>query len=501
MKGQVIVKKALSLLALTVVLAASLLLGSCKEKSRPIVVLLESPPVTLDPFNSVDHISPVVQQVIFEGLLSIGENNTLIPKLATSYEIGDDGLSITFTLRKGVKFHDGSDFDALAVKQNFEFLINPKNEMARRYLFGFIDSITVNSKYSITFTSKQRDYALAYYFAHPAAGIKSAKELDKRAAFPGYNLTHFAVGTGPYKLKLWRVPDQTLTLAPNTHYWDSANRPVSSIVFRTEPDGEQRLAMVSRGEVQVAYPVSSFAGANTTVIPVPTQTSYYVGVHYERLYKLWDPRIRMALNFALDREKIMVAGGFTGIPSASIASPTVFGHYAVKHPYNYDLNHALYLMDLVTVEPVHATLATPDTSHFVAMAEEIARQLKAVNVHLTVKAYPPSELYNLMDSGNYPDLWLGHYTPYSGEIHEVLAAGLRGKGTPEALIEAKQTPDLPTALGLYATMQERIYLSAHWLFLFTPTRNAVCFNSIEGMTVGPDGVLKLSGIKTRVNIK
>jgi ABC-type transport system substrate-binding protein len=479
---------------------------------KEIIVAIEAEPITLDPFNAVDHISPVIQQVIFEGLLALGENNTVLPQLATDFTVSEDGRAITFTLRRDVRFHDGTPFDAAAVKQNFAFLLDARNEMARRYLFDFIDTITVNDPYSITFTSKRADYALPYYFAHPAAGLKSARELDKRARDPLHNLTHTAVGTGPFRLILWHGR-RYVELEPNPYYWNADAKPTARLKFLFVPDPQERLALLKQGQAHAAFP-ATFAepasAAGLTALRLPRQEVYFVGFNFARR-ELSDVRVRRAINYAVDRERLMKAAGIQGLALASPISPAIFGHAPVQ-PLPHDPARARSLLaeaNFAQAAPLELLVA--DRSETKALALAVQAHLAAVGISVEVVALPQGELFTRLDTGKPPDMWLMHWRPYTGEVYEVLSAnftrpvashknnnagGYFNAELEKSLAEAQARP-LSAALAELARLQALVREDAPWLFLFAPVRYAAYAQAVEGIDVGPNGALRLSRVRFR----
>lgn len=512
-KGQVHMKRIILVTVGVVLLVAPFIwLVARQPAPQEIVVAIEAEPITLDPFNAVDHISPVIQQVIFEGLLALGENNTVLPQLATDFAVSEDGRAITFALRRDVRFHDGTPFNAAAVKQNFAFLLDARNEMARRYLFDFIDTITVNDPYSITFTSKRADYALPYYFAHPAAGIKSAQELDKRARDPLHNLTHTAVGTGPFRLILWHGR-RYVELEPNPYYWNADLKPKTHLRFLFVPDPKERLAMLKQGKAHAAFPAASTEPASAvglTTLRLPRQEVYFVGFNFARR-ELSDVRVRRAMNYAVDRGRLMTASGIQGLALATPISPAIFGHAAVQ-PLPHNPARARSLLaeaDFAQAAPLELLVA--DRRETKALALAVQADLAAVGISVEVVALPQGELFTRLDTGKPPDMWLMHWRPYAGEVYEVLsgnftrpdashknnnAGGYFNAELEKRLAEARAQP-MAAALAELARLQALVLADAPWLFLSTPVRYAAYTQSVEGIDVGPNGALRLSRVRFR----
>jgi len=495
------VKKSIALLlALALCAAVPLSLTGCQAEVSPLLIAIGGEPVSLDPFNVVDHLSPVIQQAIFEGLLAVEEKNTLVPRLAREFSISPDGRAITFLLREGVQFHDGAKLDAEAVKVNFDFLLDPLNGMARRNLFAFVEDIVINSPYSITFTTTGPSFALAYYFAHPAASLKSPRELEKRLKDSNYNLTHTAVGTGPFKLRQW-YGGERLELVPNANYWNKEALAPTGLTFFFVREASERLAMLKRGEVEIIYDLTSSEVEALRDYPavrkvsLPRQELYYIGMNGD-LPQFRDVRVRQALNYAVDRSWLLRALSISGQAADGPVSPAVFGH-AEQAAYTYDLAHAKELLRQAGFARGFAvTLHTRESHIHLTTAREVARQLSALNIRVEIVSHTAGELFDLLASGQGVDMWVGSFIPYTGEVGEAL------RGDPELalspslearLLYAEQLFDLSAALAEYEEIQETLYQEANRIFLFYPTRLAAVHTSIRGIQSSTQGVLLLRG--------
>jgi len=493
------VKKSIIIL-LTLLLFAVLpfSLTGCQPQEFPLRIAIAWEPISLDPFNVVDHLSPVIQQNIFEGLLTVAERNTLKPSLAREFSISPDGRAITFLLREGVQFHDGAKFDAAAVKVNFDFLLDPANAMARRNLFSFVEGIVVNSPYSITFKTTGPDYALAYYFAHPAASLKSPRELEKRMKDRDHNLTHTAVGTGPFRLRQW-YGGKRLELVPNANYWNKEAVPSQGMTFFFVREASERLAMLKSGEIEIVYDLTIDEAEALRDFPavgkvtLPRQELYFIGIN-DTLPQLRDARVRQAMNYAVDRRWLLRALSISGQAADGVVSPAVFGHVPLD-AFTYDLARARELMRQAGLTRGFAlTMHTPDSYIYLTTAKEVARQLSAINIEIEIVIHTAGELFTLLEQGAGVDLWVGSFVPYTGEVGEALRGDpdLALDAALEALLtETEQLVDRGAALAKYEQIQAAISRDPPRIYLFFPTRMVAVNASIRGVQSSPQGVLIL----------
>ncbi len=139
--------------------------------------------VSLLPANQTDNISGTVCRHIFDGLVEFDEKLNITPALAEKWEISEDGLEYTFYLRKGVKFHDGADFNAQAVKKYYDYVLN--NSLRRTGLFkGIVKEIVVVDDYTVKFILEKPYSPFLNRLAHEAALIVSPKAIDAYGSDP-----------------------------------------------------------------------------------------------------------------------------------------------------------------------------------------------------------------------------------------------------------------------------------------------------------------------------
>ena len=145
---------------------AGLAIGAqaCAEE---LVVAVQSTFTTLDPYDASDTLSQAVAKSFYEGLYGFDRNMKRIPVLAESAEPSADGLVYTIKLKQGVKFHDGTEFTAEAVKANFDRVTDPKNGLKRYSLYSNIAKTEALDPYTVRFTLKRPFSAFLNQLAHP----------------------------------------------------------------------------------------------------------------------------------------------------------------------------------------------------------------------------------------------------------------------------------------------------------------------------------------------
>ncbi|RSK29323.1 glutathione ABC transporter substrate-binding protein [Bacillus sp. HMF5848] len=481
------------------------------DEMLPLTVGLEAEPTSLDPFNATDGNSANIQQTIYEGLLRFDPDMNLEFLLATGYEYNEDATAITFTLRQGVTFHDGSTFNAEVVKANLDFVRNDENGLARSSFFSFIDEVIIEDENTVTIRSAEPNSAMASYMAHVSATFKSINEITKKVEDSDYNLDRNAIGTGPYKFLEWK-DGQYVKVVPNDNYWNADQLPkLKDITFIPVQEASTRVNMLKTGELDVisklptlnAEELSQAEGID--VFTGPSLNVFYVGISLKH-EKYQDVRVRQAMNYAIDKNALIsqVVDGYGTIADSAIA-PGVYG-YKSQQAYTYDLDKAKQLMEEAGYENgFEATLWTRNETSFVAVAENIAIQLEKIGVKVKVEPYESGTLFDMLDNNKGTDLYIGRWSPGTGEADWGLRPNFASDRVPPnynnsgfyvneqvdtLLNSAIQTSDQNEALAHYAEVQEIVYEEAPWLFLFVPDNVVAKRSNVSGVTVLPaDSVL------------
>lgn len=213
-------------------------------------------PRGLDPAFVDDGESSKVIVNVYEGLLAYAKDSTeLEPCLAESWEVSEDGLSYTFKLRQGVKFHDGTDFNAEAVKVNIDRQLPPQRLEDMPYasfVYADVKDVVVVDDYTVQINLTKKNTAfLANLAMSLAAPIASPTALEAN----GGNLNESPVGTGPYKFVEWN-PSEDIVLTRNDEYWREPAK-TKNIVFKFIPDNSARIVALKSGEVDMIDGIDS----------------------------------------------------------------------------------------------------------------------------------------------------------------------------------------------------------------------------------------------------
>lgn len=482
-------------------------------RSTRLVVALEAEPTSLDPFNTTDGVSTSVQKTMFEGLLKFDQNLQIEPFLAESFSYNDDATQLIFKLRENVYFHDGSKLTADVVKLNYDYVRNSENAMARRSFFSFISDIEVLNDYELIIHSAEPNASMASYLAHPAAGLKSAEVIEMKLANPDYNMDRNPVGTGPFVIGEWRDGQHVIVNAFD-NYWDTDNQPqLEAVEFRPVAEASTRVNMLKANEIHfvATLPTGEADQLSTdpdvTVYADPSMNVFYVGMNLQH-EKYQDVRVRHAMNHAINKDQLIaqVLDGFGRVADSAIA-PSVYG-YSRQRIYDYDLEKAKGLLAEAGAEDgFSATLWTRNSTEFVAIAEFVAIQLRALGIDVEVQALESGTLFDALDAGENTDLWIGRWSPGTGEADWGLRPNFASDRVPpnynnsgfyineevDALLNsALANPNTEERLASYRRAQEIIYQEAPWVFLHVVDALSAQRNEVGGIYVSPEGAVNIN---------
>ena len=200
---------------------------------------------TLDPQFVTDVPTSRIVMHLHETLVRPDEAGNMQPGLATSWTTSDDKLTWTFKLRQGVRFHDGTPFNAAAVKATFERIRDPATASPRRSALAAIAAIDVVDDYTVALRTKEPFAPLLAQISAYNLAIMSPAQIQK--AGKGYR--EQPAGTGPFRLKSWQ-PGERITLARNDDYWGEKPK-LDALETRVVPEDSARVLLLLSGEADV----------------------------------------------------------------------------------------------------------------------------------------------------------------------------------------------------------------------------------------------------------
>lgn len=340
-------------------------------------------PPHLDPTaGAAAAIDEVVYANVFEGLTRIGASGEVLPALAKSWAISPDGKVYTFSLRAGVKFHDGSDFDAGDVKFSLDRARDEKSTNAQKGLFAKIDAVEVVDPATVKVTLKGPQGSFLYNMGWGDAVIVAPESAETNKEKP--------VGTGPFRFSAW-AKGSAITIVRNDAYWGD-KAALAKAEFRIVPDAAAAIPAMLSGDVQ-AFP-NMPAGDALSQIRADARFKVVIGAtEGETILSTNNKKppfdnlkVRQAIAHALDRGPIIqAAASGLGTPIGSHFSPGNAAYVDLTGTYPHDKAKAKALL----AEAGHpngfkATLRLPPPPYAREGGQVIASQLREIGVELEI---------------------------------------------------------------------------------------------------------------------
>lgn len=376
---------------------------------------------SLDPHGSNDTLSSNVQKNIYETLVDRNENNEILPSLATSWERIDD-VTWQFKLQQGVKFHDGSDFNAEVVKKNLDRVRDAKVASPRAFLFAMIEEVTVIDESTVQMITAYPFAPLLAHLSHSGGAMISGAAIDEdykalETGEPvGAYINKNPLGTGFFKYVSWE-PGNAIKLEKNTDYWGTPAK-LDSVTFKVVPDSSVRVAELETGYAHITDPVQPIEverinnSGNASVFQKPASSISYIGYNMQKA-PFDNEKVRQALTLAIDRKAIIngIYEGF-GIEAVGPLAPGVYGYTDDLTPKSYDLEKAKELLaEAGYADGFSTSIWTYDDPQRMDIAVIIQENLKQLNIDVKIEVLELGAFLDKTASGEQEMFILGWSNP------------------------------------------------------------------------------------------
>ena len=382
---------------------------------------------TLDPAIGYDWQNWSIIKSLFDGLMDYEPGTTrLVPNLAESYQISSDGLTYTFRLRRGVRFHNGRELTADDVKYSLERVLNPATqspglgfyldiEGAQAYVDGKaaeVTGITVLDRYTVRFRLTKPNAAFLHILALNFAHVVPREEVERW----GPDFGHHPVGTGAFRMREW-VLGQRLVLERNPDYFVPGRPFLDELVFEVGVEPLVAFLRLLRGEVDVlgdGIPASRFVEVMNdpelrSQVAVGDQLhTGYVAIN-TRVKPFDDVRVRRALNMAIDKERIVRLINNRAEPANQPLPPLMPGYNKDYRGYPYDPEGARRLLAEAGYPNGFSTvLYAMNTDPNPRIAQAIQQDLARIGVRVELRTLAQSSVIEAAGTpGGAPLVWSG----------------------------------------------------------------------------------------------
>ena len=363
-------------------------------------------PSTLNPYGGASGMSGMVFKSCLESLVEL-DKETLkpVPLLATGWEIPDEQTYV-FTLRKGVKFHDGTDFNAHAVKFAFDYIVNPDNAVPIASRFDRVESVEIVDDYKVVFHLKEPFGVLLDVLA---ADFLLISPMYLQQATPG-ELDEMPMGTGPFKVVKW-TRDEKVEVERFEDYWGEDLPYLDAIEYKILPDTTVKMIALRTGEVDIVdtVPVTEIKAVkeDKELDFVEFESTGYRSIYLNCAAPPFDDvRLRQVLAWAVDRGELIRLGSLgLGTPANGPLAPPQWA---------FDPNFKPYMRDIEKVKELLTEAGVPEGFSFilkcanspdeVRMAEALQQQFAEAGIKAEILTGEYTAIRSTVTAGDY-DAW------------------------------------------------------------------------------------------------
>lgn len=466
-----------------------------------IVVAMANTPLNFDPRIGADEASQKIHQTIYNNLVRIDDDLRVVPELAESLT-NPDPLTYIATIRRGIRFHDGSDLTAADVAYTFNSLLDPDFISAKKGAYRLVESVRAVDDYTVEFRLRE-----------PFGSFPINLVLGIVPDGAGTDLAQRPIGTGPYRFVSFAADDRVI-LEANADYYEGA--PANAgLVMKMVPDDTMRGLELRKGSVDLVVNdlspdiIRTLLEENRVEVETAPGVDYaYLGFNM-REPLLRDARVRRAIGFAIDREAIVkylrrdLARVATGV-----VPPLSWAYAGDQLAFTYDPAQARQLLDEAGFpdpdgpggEPrLRLTLKTSTSETYRVQAAVIQRDLADVGIELELRSMEFATLFADIIRGNvqlYTLQWVGVTDPdmlrrvfHSAQVPPIgFNRGHYISSEVDALLDrATRSTDDDERRQLYGEVQRIVARDAPYVGLWYKTNVVVYQPELAGVSLSPIG--------------
>ena len=494
---------------------------SASSKAAPLVVGQIAEPKSLDPATVTAVNDFRILMNVYDGLVRYKDGTLEVePALADSWTISADGTEYTFNLRSGITFHDGSAFDADAVKFNFDRMLDENHPyhdtgpFPLSFFFSAIESVDVVNSSTVKFTLNAPYAPFLSNLAYPTGLIVSPAGVMANGADFGRNPS----GTGPFKFEGWKS-NEYVVVNRNDDYWDGTAS-LDGIVFRPLTDGNTRVAeMLSGGiDLMVEIPptsLSEFSGSEYSVVEQAGPHVWFLILNAKE-GPFANKKVRQAANYAINKKAIVedVLEGTAAIAAGPTPPAFAWAYNDSLEPYPYDPEKAKALIAEAGAEGAELTFFVTEGGSGmldpVAMGTAIQADLEAVGFDVKIETYEWNSFLGEVNPGLEGKADMAEMAWMTNDPDTLPFLALRTQSWPEEggfnsgyysnpkvdeLLEAaRASTDQNERARLYQEMQTIVQEDAPWVFVANWKQNAVTSDKVSSFSLQPSFFLLLDGV-------
>lgn len=394
----------------------------------------------LNPFRDARPTDGSIRSLVYEGLTDVDHDLHIIPHLAESWEIAKDAKTYTFKLRKGVRFHDGSDLTAQDVEWTLRYILDPKNKAYAQELFEAVTAIESPESHTLRISLRE-PYAPFLAMAQYPIVPKGSLTADRTTTAP--------VGTGPFALREWQA-SHLIRLTKNPNYWQKTLPYLDELLMQPILDETVRFAALRSGDIDFVDRIPE-----ATVEQIKAGKFPGLKFAFEDAAGSWrlrmnvrkapwsDVRVRQAVAWALDKEEIARAATWGLGKPASWRYPKGSFWYVELPERKRSRERARELLKQAGYGGgIKATL--PSSTAWLSTSQVVKFQLEQVGIQVDLQPLEYGAYRRKIDQRDFDILVSG--MPLRPDPHELLSQYFHSKGVDTTNIPGYANPEVDQLL-------------------------------------------------------
>lgn len=454
---------------------------------------------TLDPCLSSSFYDRQILNNVMDKLFDLNSKGKIVPMLATKYKVSNGGLLYTLTLRKGVKFTDGTPFNAAAVKFNLD-RYRSATCAPRAAELAPVQSVTTSGAYTVKVRLSEPFSPLISIFTDRSGMMGSPKAIQASAA----NFAQHPVATGPFVFTD-RVKGDHITLTRNAKYWRKGYPKASQVTFKIFQDPNSQLVNLESGQVDFADTITS---QNVSTVqknkklrwikkPSYAFAGFWLNNHAPQLS---NKLVRQAISLLIDRAGYVKAiAGKTATPADSPFGPGEFAYGAWDKPPKRDVAKAKQLLAKAKAGNVTFTFSTDVSAISQQGAQIIQSYLAAGGITMKIQTMDFPTLLTNGTKHNFEALaigWSGRPDPDQNAYNWFISGGpfndgqYSSKTTDTYLKKGRAASSAAKRKAAYAKVAEQLRTDVPYVFLSHANNSFGASAKLKGFQPVPDGIIR-----------
>ncbi|NLG65386.1 MAG: ABC transporter substrate-binding protein [Actinobacteria bacterium] len=483
----------------TLALAATLLLGgaaAAQNSGGTLVAAWAQEPVGFDPHITSAMSSYQILTNVIDNLVTLDAQQNIVPELAESWTVSDDGLTMTFDLRDGVAFSNGTPLVAGHFKTVFDRLLDPDTGSGNAWRMAGVESVEAPDDSTVVLNlSAPTPGLLGHLAVSKALGV-----FDPVSVEDGTINTR-PIGTGPFMITDFQ-PGTRILLEKNPNYWRDGLPYLDAVDIRILGDETVRRTALVTGEVDWVFSIPAQSVAelqardDVIVDATPAGAYYYIGVNV-REGPLADERVRQAIAYAINRDNIVQAAEFGNAQVTQDPIPENSAWAFGYAPYEQNLDRARELLAEAGYADGFemAIMPTTEIQATIRAAQVVQADLAAVGIRSNINTLEWAEWLQEQGEGNFDTFicsWNGLVDPddffyaqhRTGEVFNF--TGYSNPTVDELLDEGRVLADFDQRFTIYEQVNQHIVDEAPYIYLYNPLQIHAYAPYVQGFQTRAD---------------